>query len=293
MPQVALIPTGAMEHAALAPALKRVFPGVSFVPRPSTRHLNGFTSRDVSQLVGASPGPIPTELDELAGELVNAVLPGRRGAAADFAFVIEDLELVNDHQPALVAQVFRDAVDRFIVDNWPSMQARTRAYDRVRECCSFHLFRPMTEAYFFADPAALQRAGAAQAHQLRDGNLEEFQTNDHQFSHLLPDTRPKNDRRIIDMPDRERHPKSYMHYLCDPTLVDRKSRYKETKGGADALRDLDWQQVLAAPPHCPFLHAFLDDLAEALNQRPTFVDATQASPATKCFAVQNRLLRNL
>jgi hypothetical protein len=111
--------------------------------------------------------------------------------------------------------------------------------------------------------------------------------------HLPPDTRPKAERRIIDMPHRERHPKSYLHYLCDPTLADSRQRYKETKGGAAALRDLDWQQVVAAPPHCPFLHAFLDDLAWAVNLPRPFVAAWKAHPLTQFRGGQQLLLRNL
>ena len=154
----------------------------------------------------------------------------------------------------------------------PLKRAR-RAYDRVRERCSFHLFRPMTEAYFFGEQDALRRAGAQTAAQLPAGfDLEAFRTADAAFLQLPPDGRAKNDRRIIDMPDRERHPKSYLQYLCDPTLADHRRRYRETHGGAAALRDLDWPQVLSTPPHCPFLHAFLDDLAFALNQPLPFVD---------------------
>ena len=51
-----------------------------FVVRPPERHLDGFTSRDVAPLAAAPPGPVPTNLDELAAELVNAIFPGRRGA---------------------------------------------------------------------------------------------------------------------------------------------------------------------------------------------------------------------
>ncbi len=257
MAQVVLIPTGKLEHAALAPSLKRLFPTADFSPRPKEAHLNGFTSRDVAPLAAAQPGPVPSEVDELAEELVNAVMPGRRGTSADFAYVVEDLELVNDHQPALVVRVFRDAVDRYVRDNWTSRQAQDRAFDRVRERCSFHLFRPMTETYFFGDPVALRRAGAMRPAQLPNGlDLEEFRTIDQAFLQLPPDNR-KALRRIIHMPGRERHPKSYLHYLCDPTLNDRRRRYRETSGGVDALTDLDWRQVLAAPPSCPFLRPFL------------------------------------
>ena len=67
------------------------------------------------------------------------------------------------------------------------------------------------------------------------------------------------------MPDREFHPKGYLRYLCDPTLMDKRKRYKEAVNGVTALRSLNWSDVLDPSPHCPFLHAFLDDLGEALN----------------------------
>jgi hypothetical protein len=59
------------------------------------------------------------------------------------------------------------------------------------------------------------------------------------------------------------------------------------------LRDLDWQQVLSPPPHCPFLHAFLDDLGEALNQPLSFVSQAHADPLTRHPGPQNALLRNI
>ena len=116
----------------------------------------GFTSRDVAPLASAPQDPIPNVLDELAKELVNAILPGRRSQRIDFAYVVEDLELCNQAQPDRVLSLFRNAVDSYISRSWP--QQSRPIYEKVRERCSFHLFRPMTEAYFFGDPAALQRA---------------------------------------------------------------------------------------------------------------------------------------
>lgn len=288
MAQVVLIPTGGMEHAALAPALKRLFPEHDFIPRPKEKHLDGFTSTDVTRI--ELGGPIPTNVEELAAALVASVAPGQRGQPADFAVAIEDLELVNDQQPDRVVQLFRDAVDRHIRKNRPSQKAQDRHFDLVQERCSFHLFRPMAEAYFFGEPAALQRAGAIATPQLPPVlDLETFQTIDAAFLQL-PNGRF---RQITDMPRRQRHPKSYLHYLCDPTLEDRKRRYRETKGGAAALAALDWQQVLFAPPHCPFLHAFLDDLADALNLRLSFVSREHTHPLTQFASRPNRLLRNL
>src|SRR5262249_49813292 len=152
---------------------------------PPERHLNGFTSRDVAPLAAAPPGPVSTELEDLAAELVNALFRRRRGEPRfDFAFVVEDLELKNDNQPDLVLGLFRDTVDRYIRATWP--QTSGPVYAEVRERCSFHLLRPMVEAYFFGDPTALVRAGAVRQPQLPpDLDLEQFSTVDAPFW-LLP-----------------------------------------------------------------------------------------------------------
>ncbi len=293
MPKVVLIPTGSMEHLALGPSLARLFPGAHFETRPVGGHLNGFTSTDVTQAVQAPTGLLKAE-DKLAALLVASVEPGQR-APADYACVLDDLELANDHQPAEVLAVFRSAVQWHLQNHpWPSLASRQKVEARLRDRCSFHLFRPMTEAYFFGDPAALGRAGTVQPAQLPpDLDLEQFRTSDQAFLQLPPDARPKPERRILDMPDRQRHPKSYLHYLCDPTLKDKKRKYKETGGGATALRGLDWEQAVAAPPHCPFLHAFLDDLGWALSSPLSFIGAAKAHPLTKFPGGPSRVLRNL
>jgi hypothetical protein len=286
MAVVALIPTGKLEHAALAPALSALFPDHTFVVRPKERHLDGFTSRNVATLAAAPPGPIPTNLFELAAELVNAIFPGRRGQHIDFAYVVEDLELFNQAQPDVVLSLFRNAVDSYINGAWPQ-QAIPR-YAEVRERCSYHLFRPMTEAYFFGDPQAMQRAGADRAHQLPPNiDLEQFRTVDQEFLTLPPNPRIKN------MPQRELHPKSYLQHLCDPTLTDQRRKYRETHNGVAALASLNWELVVSSPPHCPFLHAFLDDLAEALNSPLPFIDRLRASPLSRFPGPIDRIFRNL
>ena len=162
-----------------------------------------------------------------------------------------------------------------------------RIYTRVREQCSFHLFRPMTEAYFFGDATALQRAGVSRPHQLPAGlDLENFRTIDQEFLALPSGTSP-------DMPDREFHPKCYLRYLCDPTLTDRRRRYRETAQGVAALGSLDWSDVLGPSPHCPFLHAFLDDLGEPLNNPLPFVSSAHADSRVRFPGPNNRILRNL
>jgi len=287
MAVVALIPTGKLEHAGLVRALTPLFPVHTFVVRPPERHLDGFTSRDVAPLVANPSGPIPSTLEELAAELVNAIFPARRGERIDFAYVVEDLELCNQHQPELVLSLFRAAVNSYISRTWP--QQSTLRYTQVRERCSFHLFRPMTEAYFFGETQALQRAGTVQQAVLPDPlDLEQFLTVDQPFLDLPPRT-----DRLANMPQRQFHPKSYLHYLCDPTLVNRRRKYRETANGVAALESLDWKQVLSAPPHCPFLHAFLDDLGDALNTPLPFIDRMWADRRVRYPGPADRVLRNL
>jgi hypothetical protein len=98
---------------------------------------------------------------------------------------------------------------------------------------------------------------------------------------------------IADMPERAFHPKSYLHFLCDPTLSDRTRRYRETHEGVAALESLDWEAVVASRPHRPFLHALLDDLSEALNSPLPFVDRARADARVRFPGPQDPVLRNL
>lgn len=286
MADVVLIPTGKMEHAALATALSRLFRNHDFAVRPPESHLVGFTSRDVATLRPLEQAPIPTALEELAKTLVNAIFPGRRGEHVDFAYVLEDVELCNQTHPERVLRLFRDAVNSCIQNDWP--QQSGPRYAEVRKRCSFHLFRPMTEAYFFGDPESLRRARVQLPHVLPGHpDFEHFRTADQAFLNLAAHDR------IADMPQREFHPKAYLHYLCDPTLTDRRARYRETVNGVRALESLDWERVLREPPHCPFLHAFLDDLGQALNSPLPFIDPSHADPRTRFPGPKDGILRNL
>jgi len=263
MAVVALLPTGSLEFGAFAYEFSRLFQPHTFHVYPPERQLDGFTSNPVNSLVNNPDGPVTSRLEELAINLVESIFRKRRNEPRfDFAFVVEDVELANDHQPDLVIRLFRDAVDRYAQQSWA--QADQGKIVEIRERCSFHLFRPMVEAYFFGDAQALQRAGAVRSPQLPfDLDLEQFCTVDARYRDL-----PENVNAFItDMPRRLRHPKSYLHYLCDPTTENKKARYRETRGGIQAFRNLNWEQVLSSAPHCPFLHALLDDVGQALNQR--------------------------
>ncbi len=285
MAVVALIPTGKLEHLALGPALARLFPDHDFVVRPPEVNLDGFTSLDVSAFLKEDAHPVADTLEELAKMLVNAIFPGRKGEHVDFAYVIEDLELVNRGQPDLVIRLFRDAVANCLELTWPGNAQRR---DAVRDKCSFHLFSPMTEAYFFGEPAALQRAGAsAPPSAAVHPDLEQFHTTDGAYL-----AAPEHDR-LTSPRLREHHPKSYLHYLCDSTLSDKKRKYRETKNGVAALSTLAWNQVMQNQPHCPFLHAFMDDLSEALSGPLLFIDPEHADHRVRYPKGTGGVLRNI
>ena len=124
----------------------------------------------------------------------------------------------------------------------------------------------MLEAYFFGEPAALQRVGAKRAATLEPTHhLENFLAADPDFM-ARDEIREHPWRR----PDRARHPKRYLSFLVDPHDTER-ATYKESRDGVRALSTLDWAQVFAyQPPGIAFAHALFDDLADALGVENPF-----------------------
>jgi hypothetical protein len=286
MAVVALITTGVMEHRALGKSLKRLFPNDEFVNWPPDGPLPGFTSGRVlvpSQFDDSTA--IPSELNELATSLVGLADRPRRQQRFDFVFVLEDLELVNQEQPETVVEAFRNAVDTYVREN--GLQLPPNISERVREQCSFHLFRPLTEAYFFGEPAAIRRAGA-QRPWIVSADFERFETGDPTYLGL-----PKGTQEVCEMPNRKLHPKHYLRFLCDPGRPASGAGYRETKNGVRALEHLDWEQVVSAEPRCPFLHAFLDDLAYALGRTLPFINPDKAAACVRFAGPHARTLRNV
>ncbi|HSO00140.1 MAG TPA: hypothetical protein VLS89_17730, partial [Candidatus Nanopelagicales bacterium] len=161
MKRVALLVTGKAEEA-LHQSLKRLFPEAEFIMLPRR---DGFTSAALPPapvLHTLGKAPRPTNIERLAAALVAEVEPGRRDQKPpDLVVLIDDLELVNEAWPERAIEHVRAAVRAHLERHpWPSAAARERAYERVCERCSFHVLAPMVEAYFYAEPAALTRAGA-------------------------------------------------------------------------------------------------------------------------------------
>ncbi len=259
MSSVQLIVTGKMEEKCLSVALKRAFPHISF---PPPQYVDGFTSADVSKTPLFKPSGPFRNIDKIAGALVAAVDPGRCGTPADMAIAVDDLELENLHQPDIVAEYFRQAVIECVKSRWTSQERQKTCFRKVRENCSFHLFVPMTEAYFFGETDALKRAGAERSSMVSGMNMdvEDFRvTNDSDYLKAV-----KGDFYwAIDTNKRDRHPKHYLQYLCDPECkAEKNERYRETKGGVEALKKLNWNSVLKNSQYVKFLRSLFDDISD-------------------------------
>lgn len=286
MTSVQLIVTGKMEEKCLAVALERAFPHISF---PPPQYMDGFTSADVSKMpLFSSSGPF-RNIDKIAGALVAAVDPGRRGTPADMAIAVDDLELENLNHPHIVAKHFRQAVVECVNRRWQSRERQETCFQKVRENCSFHLFVPMAEAYFFGETDALNRAGAKRNSMVsgKDMDVENFRvTNDSDYLNAATG----NFYWAVDPNKRNRHPKHYLQYLCDPEGKAKKDEcYRETKGGVKALQMLDWNSVLKNPQYVKFLRSLFDDISDRFRENNPYPG--ECSPVTKFGS--DSVLRNI
>ena len=281
--RVGLIVTGKCEEKALSDSLGRLFPEAQF---ECLERVESFTSADLSELPDTSA---PSVLGKFAASLVAAV----EDEPPDLVVALDDLELVNAPHPGLVASRVREAVRGHLEQHsWTSQSSRDKVTRLVRERCSFHLLAPMVETYFFADAEALVSAGASRPSRVDASaiDLEAFVTNDADYlGHPMVPHKQKQKSWAIPLPERARHPKHYLRFLCDPTnpLTD---RYVETKGGAEALRRLEWKHVFAKAEHVRFARSLIEDIADRLGVPHPFPGA--GHPATADFK-NARVLRNL
>jgi hypothetical protein len=293
MKRVALLVTGKTEEA-LHHALKQVFPAAQFVMR---ERLEGFTSKalpSTPMLHAHDAAPRPTNVERLAAALVAEVEPGRKTEPpSDLVVLVDDLELVNQPWPERTVEHVRAAVSAHVDRRYASAAARERARARVRERCSFHVLAPMVEAYFFAEEAALVRAGAKRPSKVSATvtDVESFVVDDP--DHLgPPNRRSKDEPPVWAIQDRAHHPKSYLQFLCDPTGTARRA-YVESDGGRAALRELDWDAVLAPPAHVRFVRSLIHDVADALGEHDVARRFAGATHALTWPPPRDNLLRNI
>jgi hypothetical protein len=283
---IGLIVTGDCEREGLAGSLERLFPGEQF---EVAQQKNSLSSGDLA--FGTTPG-IRSKADEFAAALVAE----SDSSHYDFVIGVDDVEIPNAQHPDRIVTMLVEAVRRHVTAHFAHERDRSKTYERLRERVSFHLLAPMVEAYFFADPAALVKAGAVRPSQFRAGqvDVEQFVVEDPDYLRVpYPATAPKEARKKSwARPEhRERHPKAYLKFLCEPDdPLCRARRYRESKGGALALRELAWAPALASPQHGMIARALLDDIANMLDRdRPFLGDTHHATSQPP----SSRLLRNV
>lgn len=287
MARVVLLTTGTMEEKAFAASLRRLFPDHEFVSKP---RFDGFTSARLppdARTVRAKGGLL--NLEKFAKQIIGCFAPGARTdrPRPDFVLALEDVELPNQSEPGNITQALRDAVSHNL-GSWKMDGASAgRTREALRTRCSFHLMAPMTEAYFFADPAAFARATAPGPHRVcrldaATCDVEAFHVDDPAYTAAPSVPKPDRMRHDWRIDDRHRHPKHYLGYLTDEQL-DGRARYQETEHGASALAGLDWPTVVRrgdrAPPVARFARSLLADLCDMLDARPESLDDAELQPA--------------
>jgi hypothetical protein len=282
MSRVQLIVTGDMELKALAASLRHAFPEheLDFF---DTLKVPDFTSNRL----GIHPGRVPgqkTRAQPMAQTLVSALSPGRfLKDIPDLVLAVDDLELVNMDQPHVVTEYLAREIELTLQDRNLLASDETRVRELLRDRASFHLFVPMPETYFYAEPAALVRAGAKTASRFDVAlhDTEGFEVDDPAYRQWLAKRAPR-------AVEPHRHPKQYLRYLCDPNANIERA-YRETKEGVQAMETLAWSVVTARAEGERYARALLEDFADGIG-------ASWESPGPVAPLTARRvggLLRNL
>jgi hypothetical protein len=291
--RIKLIVTGDMERQALAESLRRCFPSQKsdgddvLWERP--RKLNCATSNRLP----LNPMTVSTQMKAMARAMIDEAIDGKTGHPADLVIAIDDVEVANLGQEALIGEHFRLACQEALDDKASSAQTRARYAQIVQARCSFHLLRPMVEAYIFADAAALSEAGVQNpiAPMLRHPNdVEEFEVADPSW---LPQCQLANGSKRMQHPwwREECHPKRYLEHLVRQSSG---GSYDETDQGRRALLNLHWASAAAMPTGISLLRALFEDISDWFGvQNPLGAGAAAAAfyPA-RTVVRQGLLLRN-
>lgn len=303
--RVALLATGKTELLGLPEALMRLFPGHSFQAVWDLHEQRPYPSFTSNRLP-SPPAPASPALDKLVEEAAARVDP-RFPGRDDFVLLLDDLELVNQDQPHVVIQALRDAVarhlnQRYSADAIRSGEIRAALASRV----SFHLAAPMIESWFFANTNGPFRAGVAPNTPIliRNGDQEQFESTDQGYLQATESACPtwcKNGRKRGDRPKwlgdppREKHPKGYLQWLMKDASSKTCTCYNEAKEGTEALRQIDWAELLKHPKRSTYARALVADLSDALGQAPTIPNwqGEQAGITSRATKRPSRCLRNI
>ncbi|MBN3779320.1 hypothetical protein G3O06_17435 [Burkholderia sp. Ac-20345] len=258
MATIKLVVTGDLELKSLAESLKSQFPthrGGEEVIWDKTRKMNCSTSHRLRS--GAEPSQ---PMLNLARAMLAEALNGKQGKPADLVIVIDDVELGNVGQEEVIAEHFRAAVDIELEKKGFSGNTLDRYKGEIRDRCSFHVLRPMVEAYFFGEMQALRSMGVMDAPLLRhETDVENFESVDGCW---LPECYTQNqiqEKNGVGWWRHETHPKHYISHLL---MRGNSAAYDETLQGASALRTLDWKNVPKIATDALFIRALFEDLAD-------------------------------
>lgn len=308
--RVAILPTGWMEWHALARSLANLFPEHTFYSIPSRNEIasNGdeypvysITSADITK---SRPGAL-----DAARKLVQRAAKESL-AGADLVLLLDDLELPNVPHPGEVIEIVRAAATLHLESC--STGIRKQTAKALRERVSFHLAKPMIEAWLFASSAALKAAGLPrdQAPRIGSADYEDFATDDVEYSRdqgegcpcwlSLPANKQRAHRPawLIETEARQRHPKAYLCWLCRSGTEKSCTAYRETRSGKDGLLALEWGLMLGDPATMRFARALVEDIEDCAGIVPKYHRCPgEVSPLTSARsnlrAPSSRILRNL
>lgn len=292
MRRVQLIVMGLLEHKALASTLERAMLGVIASEPLFTNAL---------PTVSAEPASRPPDVGRrsnlqmlrLADEVAKLLLGGGVApvSADTMLLIVGDVELIYLDRSAALMDSFHEAMEEVLSRHGAPARQVLRA--ALQDRCSYHLFRPMVEASFFGDAAALHLAGVSRATlpRLKGDDVEEFESVDPLW---LPECQKQNALHHAQRATWWRHERHAKHYLTHLASRPGGTGYNEGKKGAEALRTLHWPTVVNTQPS-PYLRALFDDLADWLGVPnplgPT--DPTHPRPPTALCRDPGRLLRNI
>lgn len=278
MKHIALIVTGTMEQQALVCALDRWAAGLGHQVSFTSVQWPSFTSANLA--VAAARRPVGNPRSN-AGKLAAAALAKLMATPpADFAVIVDDLELVNQPHPHLVASHFCNEA-KGVAETTPG------GAELLASRVSLHLAAPMIESWLFPDPQALQNAGSlrGQGRWRPKTDAETFVVTDSAYDSWYQDNHPSAAKAFF-----VRHPKRYLNFLTGNSY--REAWIAPTSphaSGAKALAALDWSKVPQPSPHMAYLHALLDDLSDMLGA--TYPHAVP--PGTVTQRRSDGVLRNL
>lgn len=282
--RILLLVTGELERRALPSSLAGIFPTATF----EVRKLDGFTNVPAeaagAPLVESAPDPLlpPKRKPELKlADAMAAWVLGDGAATFDLIVLLDDLEVCNVDDIGAVLARYEAALRHVLGEADAAVRESLRA--ALRQKASFHLMRPMLEAWFFAEEATLREAGAKSpsAWPYSD-DAETFSVHDQAYR-SWPHHPPHRG---------ELHPKRYLDFLNQPgRYAETVNARRRTHTGQQALCRVDWHALAQRPGQFGYTRALLHDLATALGASGW--PEPEPGVLTRLRAEGGALLRNL